>query len=43
MMAPPEIAQPGDIDRTITALCQHYEAMGDFMVRTLPKSRNSRD
>jgi len=30
-----ETAQPGDVEGTITALFDHYEEMGDFVIRNL--------
>ena len=30
-----ETAEPGDVSATITALYDHYEAMGDFVIRNL--------
>lgn len=29
------VAEPGDVDGTITALYDHYEGMGDFVIRSL--------
>jgi AcrR family transcriptional regulator len=39
IIAQRETAQPGDIDGTIAALYQHYEAMGDFVVRNLAEEQ----
>lgn len=40
IMAQRQAGQPGDIGGTITALYQHYEAMGDFVVRNLAEEHD---
>src|SRR4030081_2425776 len=34
-----ETAQPGDVDGTIAALFDHYEKMGDFVIRNLAEEQ----
>jgi AcrR family transcriptional regulator len=35
-----ETAEPGDVNGTITALYDHYEAMGDFVIRNLAEEES---
>jgi AcrR family transcriptional regulator len=35
-----ETAEPGDVSGTITALYDHYEAMGDFVIRNLAEEES---
>jgi AcrR family transcriptional regulator len=35
-----ETAEPGDVDGTVSALYDHYEAMGDFVIRNLAEEES---